>query len=76
MPEWKKRNLREILDSDRAIYVRNEVMIQACYPLVKWYEAECLEIGERRAFWGLVYRLLNVPAKDDVRLIRKLVDYN
>jgi hypothetical protein len=74
IPEWLKTNLLKILESDRSVYVRNEVMVQACFPLMKWYMEEAEEIGEERAFWGLVYRLLAVPTKDDVRLIRRLVN--
>jgi hypothetical protein len=37
--------------------------------LIKWYRHECKEIGESRAFWGLVHRLLDDPTDDDVACI-------
>ena len=38
--------------------------------LGRWYESETIEIGEERAFWGLVYRLLDNPTKDDINWTR------
>jgi|SRR5215203_194076 len=42
-----------------------KLFIDAEKALVEWYVEESLEIGERRAFWGLVYRLLDHPTNDD-----------
>ena len=46
--------------------------------LLTWYKFESMEIGEGRAFWGVVYRLLDEPTDGDVRLIRAWLerDYN
>jgi hypothetical protein len=73
IPDWLKDRLLEILAGNPDMCQRTEVMVQACYPLWKWYKAETQEIGEEGAFWGLVYRLLPNPTKDDIKLLRRMV---
>jgi hypothetical protein len=36
-----------------------------------WYWHECAAIGETRAFWGVVYRLLDDPTALDIAHIRR-----
>jgi hypothetical protein len=74
IPNWLKQRLLEILAGNPDMCQRNEVMVQACFPLWKWYKAEAEDLGEERAFWGVVYRLLSVPTKDDIKLIHRLVN--
>ena len=38
--------------------------------LVDWYLGEAKEVGERRAFWKLVYKLLDQPTNDDLAWIQ------
>ena len=44
--------------------------------LVTWYQFEAKEIGEERAFWGVVYRLVDDPTDQDVGLVREWLEHD
>jgi hypothetical protein len=61
----------------RVLYVHDwypqtdeELFRQSWSELVNWYAEEAPEIGEWRAFWGLVYRLLDNPTEADITWIK------
>ena len=58
LKEWRRAKLYELLE----IYPQSTdtVFCEAWEALIKCYRYECKEIGETRAFWGLVYRLLTL----------------
>ena len=72
LEDWRKAKLYELLE----IYPlsTDTVFCEAWEALIKWYRCECQEIGERQAFWGLVYRLLDNPTGKDVECIQGWVD--
>jgi hypothetical protein len=58
MDERRRAELQELLSAYPDPYTAAKVTWEAWGHLIKWYRYECVEIGERQAFWGLVYRLL------------------
>ena len=52
------------------------VVVESWEYLFKWYSFEVREIGEERAFWGVVYRLFDDPTKDDVRVVREWMEHD
>jgi len=67
MPESHKEHLRGLLDNPR---FTDNVNRQAWQCLVKWYKEEEENMGEFRAFWGVVYRILDKPTLLDLECIR------
>jgi hypothetical protein len=65
---WRRAELYELLE----IYPlsTDTVFCEAWEALIKWYRCECKEIGERRAFLGLVYRLVDDPTEKDIECIQ------
>jgi len=57
---------------NRYPYLENneELFHEAWSELVNWYSLEAQEIGEVRAFWGLVYRLLDDATEGDIDWIK------
>ena len=69
---WQREQLQGLLVTYPSS--SDNVYWHAWEQLIKWYGCESREIGERRAFWGLVYRLLDEPTADDIECIKGWVN--
>ena len=68
----RRAQLQELLE--KYPWCEDKVFWEAWEQLIKWYRCECQEIGERRAFWGLVFRLLDNPTEKDIECIQGWVN--
>src|SRR5829696_868551 len=66
----RRAHLRQLLVEYSDSWTADKVFWEAWEQLIKWYRFECRDIGEERAFWGLVYRLLDDPTADDIACIQ------
>jgi hypothetical protein len=69
--KWSRVSELKVL-YDHSPYPRNdeELFRRSWSELVDWYSKEAESIGEIRAFWGLVYRLLDNPTAGDITWIK------
>jgi hypothetical protein len=69
--KWKQvAELKILYDQDPYPQTDEELFRQSWSELVDWYSLEAELIGEWRAFWGLVYRLLDNPTEGDITWIK------
>ena len=73
---WRRAELEELLAQYPWPSTEDKVFWEAWEQLIKWYRCEAKEIGERQAFWGLVYRLLDEPTEKDIECIQGWVNRN
>ena len=75
IPSYRRRELEWLQDnvSSCTEYKRT---YESWEYLLTWYKFEAKEIGEGRAFWGVVYRLLDDPTEDDVKVIREWLEHD
>jgi hypothetical protein len=66
---YRREQLQWLQDEHPSEHVSVTVLMDSWWYLIKWYRLEAREIGEERAFWGLVYRLLDEPTDDDVQCV-------
>jgi hypothetical protein len=73
--EWERVALKRWRKEEegKPSFVWSWIVRHSFRQLLDRYWREVSEIGEERAFWGLVYRLLDDPTEDDVELIRALI---
>jgi hypothetical protein len=76
LPQWRRQELLRLWDTAPNTDTSIIRTYEAFWYLWKWYMFEQQEIGEARAFWGVVYRLCDDPTKKDVQIIRKWMDHN
>jgi hypothetical protein len=74
--EERRMELEENLEGDAFITEYGLVIHWSWLELYKWYKWESEEIGARRAFWGVVYRLLDNPTPQDIEFIKNRLNYN
>src|SRR5829696_3994503 len=68
MNDTHKDQFSEILI--RNPFFTDNVTRQALEYLAKWYLEEAALIGEKRAFWGVTYRILDDPTPIDIECIK------
>jgi hypothetical protein len=76
IPSERRRELLWLLDNAPNSCTQYKRTYESWEYLLTWYKFEGKEIGEERAFWGVVYRLLDDPTEGDVRLIREWLEHN
>jgi hypothetical protein len=72
--EWWKELKRKELAALAGLYSAQFVMDPVWNVLILWYWHEAKEIGEYRAFWGLVYRIVDDPTDEDLTIIATKID--
>ena len=76
IPSERRRDLVWLRDNLHNSCTEHKRTYESFLYLWKWYMFEAHEIGEERAFWGVVYRLLDDPTEDDVKVIRDWLDHD
>jgi len=74
--EDRRRELEESLVDDPFEAEYSVVIRWSWVQLYKWYKRECEEIGAKRAFWGVVYRLVDNPTPEDIAYIQGKLNSN
>jgi hypothetical protein len=76
IPSERRRELLWLSDNAPNSDTESKRTYEAFEYLWKWYMFELQAIGEARAFWGAVYRLLDDPTDRDVEVIREWMDHD